>query len=231
MFRTVDQLLQQVHREYEGDTDYLDFDDEETQLRVEYIKDSIREWVNRFPEYREVFTDLASASDGDTATASSVTIYDCPTDFSRPSNVVKIGSSYLSYIPPDKIGLELQANPNKAWFTITGTPGAYKLRINPAPSAIETIEYDYWKTATIPTTTTDVVEISRPMFCVYYTLWKIYKEDDPDQERKYKDLMTEEERLERIALAKNPGEPNVMGLHGSGFGITGSGSTDIITDR
>jgi hypothetical protein len=228
--RTVDQLLQQIHREYEGDTDYLEFEDEETQLRVEYVKDSIREWVNRFPEYREIFADLTSAADGTKTTSAGVTSYNCPTNFVRPSNVVKVGSKYLDYIALELIGLKNQENSAAEWFTITGRPGAYKVRINPAPTGSETIEYDYWKTITMPSTTTDTVEISRPMFCVYYTLWKIYKEDDPEQEEKYKNLMNEEERLERVALAKNPGSANTVKVQGSGFGVVGGGSTDILTD-
>jgi hypothetical protein len=229
MERTVDQILQQIHREYEGDVDYLEFDDEETQLRVAYIKDSIREWINKFPEHREVFTSLSDAADGDTTTSNGVSIYDCPSNFVRPTNLVKIGSTYLSYIAPEEIAIKNQENSAQEWFTITGSPGAYKLRINPTPTGASTIEYDYWKSIAVPATTTDVVEISRPMFCVYYTLNKIYKEDDAVQEEKYKKLMEEEERLERVALAKTPGEPNRLIVGGAGFGDRSSTVSNILT--
>lgn len=231
MDRTVDQLLQQIHREYEGDVDYLEFDDEETQLRIAYIKDSIREWVNKFPEYREVYTSLEDAVDGDTTTSNGVSTYDCPSNFIRPVSIVKVGDTYFDYIAPEEVALKQRDNSNAEWFTIIGSPGAYRVKLNPTPSSSQTIEYDYWKSIDVPATTTDVVEISRPMFCVYYTLNKIYKEDDAVQEEKYKKLMEEEERLERVALAKSPSESNRLIISGAGMGNRDSQVSNIQTGR
>lgn len=49
MAKTVDDILKQVHRTYEGDIDYLEFSDDETQLNFSYLKDGIDEWLDRFP--------------------------------------------------------------------------------------------------------------------------------------------------------------------------------------
>lgn len=229
---TVDQALQKIHREYEGDTDYLEFDDEETQLRVEYIKDSVKEWTDKFPEYREQFYSLADADDGDTVTTGSATEYDCPTNFIRPAGLVKIGDSiYLPYIDPSQITAKNRENSAFEWFTILQYPGVFKLRINPVQTAGLAINYDYYGDLTLPATTTDSIPLARPLYSVWYTLWKIYKEDDPEQEEKYKRLMEEEVRLERIALAKTPGTPNRLKIGGYGFGVQGGGSTNILTDR
>lgn len=230
MSKTVDDILKQVHRTYEGDIDYLEFDDDETQLNLSYLKDGIEEWVDRFPEYREVFADLTSASDGDKTTDGG-SIYDCPTNFVRPANTIKVGSKYLTYIPPEKIAQKLQENSSSEWFTITGSPGAYKLRINPAMDSGSTIAYDYWKTIAVPTLVTSVVEVSRPLFVIAYILNKLYSEDDADKAKEYEQKMTEEERLERVALAKSPGTPNVITVTGAGMNDTSSSVADIITDQ
>lgn len=230
MYKTAEDILRQVHRIYEGDIDYLEFADEETQLHFALLKDGIEEWINRFPEYREVFTDLASASDGDKITTTA-TVYNCPANFVRPANVVKIGSKYLDYIPPEKVALKLQENSGSEWFTITGSPGAYKLRINPAPSAGSTIDYDYWKTVTVPTLATSVIEVSRPFFVTSYILNKLFAEDDPGRAKEYDLKMDEEERLERVALAKSPSEPNQLKVNGAGFNDTGSSVSDIVSGQ
>jgi hypothetical protein len=230
MKMTIDQALQSVHRQYEGDVDYLEFDDEETQLRVEYLKDGIKDWVEKFPERREQFYSLEDAVDGDKVTTGSDTVYDCPENFTRNAGTVKIGDSiYLSYIDPSQIEKKLQENPSEYWYTILGYPGAFQLRINPVQAASSAINYDYYGEITLPSTTTDLIPISRPLYAVYYTLNKIYKEDDAVQEEKYKRLMEEEERLERVALAKTPGEPNRIVVAGAGFGDKSSSVSNILT--
>lgn len=228
---TVDQGLQKIHREYEGDVDYLEFDDEETELRVEYLKDGIKDWQDKFPEKREQFYSLADADDGDTTTDGG-TIYDCPENFIRPSGRVKIGDSiYLTYVDPSEMEKHLEESPTKEWYTVLGYPGAFQIKINPAQSSGSAINYDYYGEVTLPATTTDLIPISRPLYAVYYALWKIFKEDDPVQEEKYKKLMDEEERKEAVALAKTPGTPNRIRIGGAGFGRTYAGPSDINSDH
>lgn len=230
---TLEEGLQKIHREYEGDVDYLDADDEETLLRKACVQDGIKDWVGeKFPEKRETFCDLASASDGDKLTSGVDTIYDCPTNFIRPAGKIKIGDSiYLSYIDPSQIAKKLEENSGTPWYTVIGYPGAYKLRINPAQVAGLAINYDYFGTVTIPTSMNSPIPISRPLYAVYYALWKLFKEDDPDQEKKYKDLMDEEERLERIDLIKTSGTPNRIFSAGAGFGDTSGSVADIQTGQ
>lgn len=229
--KTVDDLLKQIHVEYEGDTDFLDFEDEEVQLRVFHLKQGIREWIKRFPEYRETFTSLTDAANGDKTTTAGDNTCDCPTNFVRPANTIKVGSSYFTYISPQEVALKLQEDANSRWFTIIGRPGAYKIRLNPTPAGNEQIEYDYFKTVTIPTNTTSVVEISRPDFVAHYVLWKIFSEDDAEKAKQHFDAMDEEERLERVELAKTPGVPNTIKIQGAGFGDISSGLINITTGQ
>lgn len=227
---TVDQALQRIHREYEGDTDYLEFEDEETQLRVEYIKDGIRVWQDKFPKYREAYYALEDADDGDVVTTGSDTLYDCPTNFIKPSGKVKIGdSTYFEYVDPSEIEKLQREDPSKHWFTVLGAPGAYRIRISHAQAAGLDISYDYYGEVTMPTNTTSLIPIARPLFTVYYTLWKLFSEDDPIRAKEQKDMMDEQERLERVELADTPGVPNRLSVGGAGLNDTSSSVSNILT--
>lgn len=229
---TVDQCLQQIHRIYEGDVDYLAFEDEETQLRVEYIKDGIRDWTDKFPEYREQFMSLVDAADGDKLTTAATTVYTAPSNFIRPAGTVKIGDSiYLNYIEPGSINTYNQNNSNAYWYSITGSPGSYKIRINPVQAASLAINYDYFGEVTLPTLTTQTIPISRPLYCVHYALWKLFSEDDPVRAKQHQDAMMEQERLERVELAKASGSPNRLSFLGAGFGDRSGSVSDIVNDR
>lgn len=229
---TVQQGLEKIHRSYEGDIDYLDFNDDESKLRLAHLQDGIRDWIGeKFPEKREAFSDLTSAADGDKVTTPATT-YSCPTNFIRPAGKVKIGDSiFLTYIDPSEIAKRLEEGSTDPWYSITGSPGAFKLRINPAQTAGLAINYDYYGEVTIPTLASHLIAISRPLYAVYYALWMMFQEDDEVQSQKYKSLMDEQERLERIELAKTPGTRNRIFPSGAGFGDISSTVEDITTGQ
>lgn len=230
MYKTVEDILHQVYRTYEGDVDYPEFTDEDTQYHFGLLLDGIDEWLNRFPEYRETFTSLNDAADGDKITTTATT-YNCPTNFVRPANTVKVGDKHLTYIPPEQIGVKLQQNSGSEWFSIIGRPGAYKLRINPAPQSGLPIEYDYYRKIAYPTTAADPIEISRPLFLFNYIMSILVAEDDEQAAMKYVLAMNEQERLERVELAKTSGEPNQLAVAGAGFDDTSSSVANIVTDQ
>lgn len=136
--KTVADILQQVYRTYEGDIDYPEFDDDETQYYFALLKDGIDEWLNRFPEYQETFTGY-------------------------------------------------------------------------------------------PSTDSDVVEVTRPLFIVNYILNILVAEDDEEAAKKHVAAMNEQERLERVALGKNSDSPDQLETAGAGFEDTGSSVVDIVT--
>jgi len=219
---TVTELLQMVYRKYEGDTDYPEFAEDDMQLFFALLKDSLIDWANKFPETKEGYKELSDSSTGDKQTTSGEKTIDAPTNFIRPANKIYIGDKELEYLPPQKMSLF----PDDEWFSVIGKPGAYKIVINPIPTTIETVSYSYYGTLSIPTEETDEVDISRPLYSVYYILNSLYLDDpsNKDLATMYEGKMKEEFRLEKVALAKTPtGTPNrVSGLsylrNGAGFG-------------
>lgn len=217
-------ILQQVYRTYEGDVDYPDFKDEDMQLFFAHLQDSIDEWVDRFPRYREMFDYLENSADGDKQTTAGVSTYDAPSNFVRPANFIKVGGRKLTYIPPEK--MELHDGSMEEWFSVIGRPGSYKIVISPTPGSNLPIDYQYYKTLSKPTDENSVIEVSRPAFCRYYILNKLYLDDSQNKDlaAMYEGKMDKEEGLERMQLATTPtGTPNQAKdmnflRFGSGFG-------------
>lgn len=218
-------LLKKVYHKYEGDTDYPDFTDDDMQLYFALLKDSLEDWVDEFPEFRELYAELADAVDGDKVTAPGVSTISAPTNFVRPATFITVGSKKLEYVPPQKMEQLKSQNSISEWYSITGYPGAYKLVLNPVPSAIETVNYPYYKTITAVSGSSSVIEISRPRYCLYYILNQLYLDDESNKDlaKMYEGKMKEQIVNEKIALAKTPGTPNRMkdsGVirYGAGFG-------------
>lgn len=176
---TLDQILQSVHRIYESNTDYPSSGEEDYTLRTGYVNDAIRIWgETEEVEWNTLYTDLATAADGDKTTTVSDTTYDMPTNFIKISSLVKIDGTYYTYRRPDEVMVEVKNNSSSKFYYITGSPGSYVLNVNPAPTSTGlTIAYNYYKTPTIVSATTDVPEMSKPMYCVYYCLSRLYEAD------------------------------------------------------
>lgn len=219
---TVQEALEMVYRKYEGDTDYPEFIEDDMQLFFGLLKDSLIDWADKFPEARESFKELTDSSTGDKQTTSGNKTIDAPTNFIRPANKIYVGDKKLEYLPPQKMSLF----PTDEWFSVIGKPGAYKIVLNPTPTTILPVDYSYYGTLSVPTGETDVIDISRPLYCVFYILNSLYLDDptNKDLASMYETKMKEEIRLEKVALAKTPtGTPNrVSGLsylrNGAGFG-------------
>ena len=225
---TVIEALQQIYRTYEGDNDYPDFADSDMQLYFDHLKDALKAWVRKFPQYREVFDYLENAVDGDKVTTPGQTTISAPSNFVKPATFITVGSRNLNYVPPQKMAQKDSEDPTSEYFSIIGFPGAFKIVIHPTPSVIETVNYPYYRTIDEPTGETSQLEISRPYYCIAYTLSKLYL-DDPDNKglvALYRDEMNEEEYQERLELAKVPaGQSNRRGNDSQsniGFGVLNS---------
>ena len=226
MSTTALEICQQVYLDYEGDADYPEFEDDDMQLFFEHLKNSLKEWADKFPQSRESFKELADSSSGDKQTSIGVKKYSAPLNFIRPANFIFVGDKKLEYLPPQKMDLF----PTEEWFSITGKPGSYKIVINPTPTAVADIDYSFYGSLDIPTGASSVIDISRPLFCVHYILNKLYLDDSQNKDlaAMHEAMKKQEIRAEKVELVKMPtGTPNRISgrnytRNGAGFGVLAS---------
>lgn len=181
----IDAILQAIHRAYQGDTDYPTSGDDDYTFRFGLIVDSIRSWSTQGSEenidWKELFTDLTTASTGDKTATSSDTTYDAPDDFDHVTSWVTItngsqASIYYEVISSDKVTERTRNDYGGTWCYFTGNErDGYTLNI-PFPIA-GTINYNYYKTAFIPTDGADKPEMKRPYFIVHDVLSKLFELD------------------------------------------------------
>lgn len=177
---TTDAILQSAHRIYVGDVEYPTSGDDDYSLRLGLVGDGINSWALKGSEenvqWKELFTNLTDAADGDKTAAANDYAYDCPTDFVELSSWVKIGDLYWEVINPNQVMQYTKNDPGGRWCYITGNSNTgFVLNVNQPIAG--TITYDYYKTPTIPTVGSDVVEMRRPYFLVHYILARLYELD------------------------------------------------------
>lgn len=180
-----DAILQAVHRSYQGDVSYPVSGDDDYSLRFGFLQDSIRSWSTRGSEenieWKELFTTLAAATDGDKTATTDTTTYAMPTSFDHLTSKVTItdGVSAIQYydiISPDAVLIAQKNDTSGNWCYVTGNENdGYSLHIN-APVA-GTISYNFYKTPFIPVTGTDKPEMKRPYFIVHDILAKLFELD------------------------------------------------------
>lgn len=179
---TLDDILTKIHIIYEGDTTYPSSGEEDYEVRLQMINDAIDEWAYLENTYwKELFTNLSDAATGDKTATASDNEYDAPSDFRFISSFLYITDTnnikhYYKYIKQDEV-INYQAEyPSGKAFYITGKPTAYKINIlNPVAG---TINYSYYKTPSHLSSSTDVPEMSNPLFIVYSVVAKLYELDN-----------------------------------------------------
>lgn len=228
---TVEDGLKQIHTQYEGDSDFLDFDDDESAFRFELLKQGIISWIDRFPQLRETFTPLSAAVDGDKTTTNNLTTYDSPTNFMRPVSDLYINGERHTYVVLNKFSDEKMRYPSKKMYTFLGAPGSYKILVNPAPAGSLPIEYDYYAGLTLPTLANNIIPISRPLYAIYFALNKLFADDESPRAGEYQQMMEEQYGMELAELSTNVSEPVTLHLpyRTSGFGQVGNGPSNILT--
>lgn len=195
---TLQDLQEKIHALYEGDTSYPVSGSEDWNFRLKLINDAIDEWAyNEGVYWKELFKNLADATDGDKSATKGTEIYNAPTDFRFISSFVKITDSNGSktiyrMIRPDEVIKIQQTDSSAKVFYITGKPTAYKINI--LNDVTGTITYSYYKTPASLSATTDVPEMSNPMYIVYSVLAKLYELDNRN------DLMVKYSQLAKGAM-------------------------------
>jgi hypothetical protein len=132
--------------------------------------------------WKELYTTLSAAADGDKTTTAADYTYDCPTDFVFVVGFVRTvsngTSTYYRVIQPNQVSLMDDTSGKWCYFTGNTSTG-YDLNFNPGLTLTtgDTIAYEYYKTASAVSTGTDKFEMSDPMFAVYYALAELKKDE------------------------------------------------------
>lgn len=144
------------------------------------------EAVNRWAFYdntywKELFTTLQVEEDGDLQISTGQTDYETPANFQEAGGFVKVlddnGNTVQTYpiIEPQEAQFR---GDNSTYCYFTGSPGAYVLNLNPAPTSNfdgYDIDYVYYKQPTLFTTGTDVTEMADPYFIVHRMLYNQFR--------------------------------------------------------
>ena len=196
---TVDEILTRIHTLLEKDTDYPESGDEDYTVRLDLVKDAVGVWEkddDNGTKWKELFTTLADAADGDKVTVADEDTYDCPSDFAFPVGYLRLGSGdtavYYQRIEPYQAQEYDQANIDAFYVTGNKSDGFKIHLVNSTPNEDDlAINYDYYKTATVPTTGSDVLEMDDYQFAVYWALAELVKDEDPGLSSQYASIATQ----------------------------------------
>jgi hypothetical protein len=192
---TLTEVLQEIHVLIEKDTDYPTASEEDYLVRLALVNSAIRIWENEEGIlWNELFASLADASDGDDTTEVGVSSYDCPTDFKFPLGYLRIGTTptFYNLMKLENIQIHDGDTSSQYWYITGNANSTYVYHINPTPTSVDTIQFEYYKTATLMEDGDDVIEMSDPQFVVYWVVGELMKEEDPGLAADYR----------QIALAK-----------------------------
>ena len=170
---TVSEVLQQIHRLYEGNTDYPSSGSDDYNLRLGLINDAIKEWETfRQTRWKELYATTSLT------TVSGTSQYSLPSDFKEIASLVYIDDLYYKIVRNDMVKSLQEADSTARFCWITGTPTAYQLNVNPEPDESgKSIELSYYKYASSVSNDTDVLPMSMPMFVSYWVVARLYDQD------------------------------------------------------
>jgi len=197
MILTEVELQAQIHTMYEGDTSTPDASSDDYLSRRMYINMGIGFWEGwRGTRWSELYSTLAEASDGDTTVSTGDTQSDCPTDLTDTLGFVQIVDSTsnadnYTMVDQDEAQIFIRSSSGSHVYWMSGSPSSYKINWNPKIQAGDdgkTIDYPYYKRATLVTAGTDIPEPSDHVFLVHYALHWLYKEENPGMSREHLDL-------------------------------------------
>jgi len=183
-FMTLSDAITYLNSLYEQDDTAPSSGDESYTLWTSLFNIAIGIWENEEGMlWRELYTTLADASDGDKTITASTWDYDCPSDFSFVVGKVRLVSpsgvsSYYEVIPTSDVSLYDDNSSRWCYFTGNASDG-YKIHFNPDLTLTTgyTISYEYYKNATKLSSGTDIFEMADPMFAVFYALSELKKDE------------------------------------------------------
>lgn len=179
---TLQEFQDELHSEYQGDTDTPTEGDAEWNQRTRLLKGSIRDWSSEEGiTWSELWKQLADAADGDKTVLAATLEYDCPTDFDFPGGFVKTTDAagkhaYWDIVSQERAEILQNEGVQACYFTGNAAVG-YKLIFLSQPTVGDTINYPYYKTPDVPAAAADIIEMSDPRFALYTCLSKMHEID------------------------------------------------------
>jgi hypothetical protein len=176
---TLQEFQTNLHSIYQGDTNTPSSTSGEWTYRGNLLNEAISIWENEKGMFwDELWTTLADASDGDTTIVAATLSYDMPSDYRYLGSYVKVGDSFYQIIrPSDKDGYTTES----VCYVTGNKSSGYKLNFVYQPEVGETIDYPYYKEASEPSNTTDVIEMDDPYFCINWALYRMRSNDGEGQ--------------------------------------------------
>ena len=179
---TLADLVSYTNTLYEADSTPPSSGDEDYTVWTALFNIAINLWESEEGVlWNELFTSLANAANGTKTTTAGTYSYACPTLISFPaSGYVWLGSGVsktpYKVIKPEELQLYENNSGDWCYFLLDATP---TLEFNPnlTISTGQTINYSLYIKATKLSASTDVIQMSDPMFAVYYALSELKKEE------------------------------------------------------
>jgi len=184
---TLQDIMKKIHILVEGNTNYPGTSEDSYLTRLQRVETAVRNWENEEGVlWNELFVSLADASDGDKTVSNGTSEYSAPSDFKYPLGYLRLvdsssNSTYYKLIKPGDVQLYDDSSA-KVWYVTGNESTGYKIHILPTPGSTEdgyTIQYEYYKKATIPSNPSDVFEMSDPLYVAYWVAAEELREEDP----------------------------------------------------
>jgi len=207
---TESEIINDVYALYETDTGNWATSDEEYLAARKFCNIAIRRWeFYDNTKWRELFVTLDDAADGTKTLTAGTYAYACPTNMRSPGGWVRTVAAtggdvtFWKVIGSEMSGEHDDADTHVCWFTGSEKAG-FELNFNSeiTLTTSDEIDYEYYKTATLFTATTDSTEVADPYFIVYFVLARFLKNDGEDN---IEELQESDDRLETMRVVNMSG--------------------------
>lgn len=162
---------------YDSDSESLNVGDDDYTIRQSILNSAITTWGTQ-ELWREL---LVTPTSPDTTDGVSKQFL-LPSDFKEMSGYVRLrspitGSDYYEQIEPTSLQLYDNNTTAKKYYITGNTNDGFYLNFLEIPTADLEILYEYYKEPTLLSNQNDSIEMSDPMFAIYFTLSRLYEGD------------------------------------------------------
>lgn len=179
---TLQEFQDLIHTLYQGDTETPGESDADWATRLLILEGAIRAWDSeKGILWDELWALNDSEQDSSQTTDGATTAFNCTSSFRKPGGFIRLIASngdsvFYEVKKPHEVEIYRNTSEQIAYFTGNKNDG-FVLNFLTAPATGYTIEYPFYKDPTIPTATTDKIEMSNPMFAIELSLSKLHELD------------------------------------------------------